>query len=50
MGEAGLAGSIDILNSDVTDGVPSGGANMYYKARIFSFADVLLVKLSTYIF
>ena len=46
MGEAGLAGSTGTFDSDVTDGGPSGDADMYYKARIFPFVDILPVELS----
>ena len=49
IGEVGLAGSTDILNSsiplDVTNGVPVGNAVAYYKARIFSFADMLPIEV-----
>ena len=38
MGEAGLFGLTDILNSDVTDGSLAGDADIYYEARIF-FVD-----------
>ena len=48
MSEAGLAGRTDILNLDVIDGDPAGGADIHHKARIF-FADMLCVKLSIYI-
>ena len=35
-----------IFNPNVTNGTLRGDANLYYKARIFSFADMLPVKLS----
>ena len=34
MGEAGLAGWIDLFNRDVTDGGPSSDADIYYKAGV----------------
>ena len=36
----------DILNSDASDGDSASDADSYYKARISSFADMLLVKES----
>ena len=46
MGEDGLADGTNILDSDVTDRDPAGGANIYYKARIFSLTIMLPVKVS----
>ena len=45
MYEAGLAGLTDILNRDFTDVNPTGNADIHYKARIFSFYDMLLVEI-----
>ena len=50
LGKAGLASSTDILNPNVTDGGHAGNADIYYKAKIFSFANKLPVKLTVSIF
>ena len=44
MDETGLAGSIVVLNPDVSDWGLGGDAVIYHKARIFSFGDMLPVK------
>ena len=50
MGEAGLAGLSDILKFEITDGGPCGRHRqsrlVCCKARIFSFANMLSVKIS----
>ena len=45
VGEAGLA-EPTFSNSALLMGDPAGDAEIYHKARIFFFADILLVKLS----
>ena len=50
MGEVGAASLTKILNPDVTDGSPVGrhprSRLVYNKARIFSFVDMLPLKLT----
>ena len=48
-GEVDLAGSIDIPNPKVTNWALARDTDIYYKARIFSFADMLPVELSIFI-